>query len=90
VKSLKEINRCPARDTYDVLFRIGLELDHAYSILDAQQVGSRRLVRLRNPWGKKGRNDALSDDRTKWPRILKEGPFKSSENDGVFWMRRCS
>jgi len=70
-----------------VLFNIGLELDHAYSILDARQVGSQRLVRLRNPWGKKERNGSFSDNWTKCPRILKEKLPTCSENDGVFWMR---
>lgn len=55
-----------------LIFSIGLELDHAYSILDARQVGSQRLVRLRNPWGKKA---------------AQEKSVISSENDGVFWMR---
>ena len=62
-----------------LLFLIGLELDHAYSILDARQVAFRRLVCLRNPWGKK--------QWTKWSRSLKEKLVTSSENDGVFWMR---
>jgi hypothetical protein len=70
-----------------VAFCIGLESDHAYSILDARQVNSQRLVRLRNPWGKKESNGSFSDNWTKWPRILKEKLAKSSESDGVFWMR---
>ncbi len=50
----------------DIFFWLGLELDHAYSILDARQVGSQRLVRLRNPWGKKERNDT---DGIFWMRM---------------------
>lgn len=70
---------------------IGLELDHAYSILDARQVGARRLVRLRNPWGKKEPNGTLRDaDWTKWSRIPKEKLVTSSENDGVVWIRKHS
>ena len=66
-------------------------MDHAYSILDARQVGARRLVRLRNPWGRKEQSGTLSDaDRTKWPRIPKEKRLTSSENDGVFWIRKHS
>ncbi|CAF3931107.1 unnamed protein product [Rotaria magnacalcarata] len=67
----------------ELFHRMGLELDHAYSIIDARQVGSQRLVRLRNPWGKKELNTSLSD---KWPRILNEKFVTSSNNDGVFWM----
>ncbi len=65
---------------------IGLESDHADSILDARQVNSQRLVRLRNPWGKKERNGVFNDNGIKRPRILQEKSVTSSENDGVFWM----
>ncbi|CAF3054520.1 unnamed protein product [Rotaria sp. Silwood2] len=64
----------------------GLESEHAYSILDAKQVGSQRLVRLRNPWGKKELNSSVSNNLIEWPRILKEKPPTSSEHDGAFWM----
>ncbi|CAF4771840.1 unnamed protein product, partial [Rotaria sp. Silwood2] len=65
---------------------MGLESEHAYSILDAKQVGSQRLVRLRNPWGKKELNSSVSNTLIEWPRILKEKPPTSSEHDGAFWM----
>lgn len=53
-----------------------LESDHAYSILDVQQVGSQRAVRLRNPWGTKMKTGS---PMKKYPTYL---------NDGVFWMRK--
>ncbi len=66
---------------------IGLESDHAYSILDARQVNSQKLVRLRNPWGEKEWKGALNENWTKWPKTLKNKLTTPSANDGVFWMR---
>jgi hypothetical protein len=70
-----------------LFYFIGLESDHAYSILDARQVNSQRLVRLRNPWGEKEWKGALSENWTKWPKTLKHKLTAPSANDGVFWMR---
>lgn len=69
---------------------LGLESDHAYSILDARQVNNQRLVRLRNPWGEKEWKGALHENWTKWPKALKNKLSTSSPNDGVFWMRKDS
>lgn len=67
---------------------IDLELDHAYSILDARQVGSQRLVRLRNPWGTKDKYGVSSENRINWSKNLPGKSAVSSDNDdGVFWMR---
>ena len=73
-----------------LFLRLGLESDHAYSILDARQVNSQRLVRLRNPWGEKEWKGSLSENWTKWPKSLKQKLSASSANDGVFWMRMYS
>lgn len=70
-----------------VLSCAGLESDHAYSILDARQVNSQRLVRLRNPWGEKEWKGTLTDNWTKWPKNLKNKLSPPTGNDGVFWMR---
>ncbi|CAF3666394.1 unnamed protein product [Adineta steineri] len=68
---------CSNKQVNEEIFnQTGLESDHAYSILDVRQVASQRLVRLRNPWGKKERT-------TLFP---KEKLVKSSDNDGVFWI----
>ncbi|CAF4951815.1 unnamed protein product [Rotaria sp. Silwood1] len=40
---------------------MGLESDHAYSILDVRQNGSQKVVRLRSPSGKKEANGSLSE-----------------------------
>ena len=65
----------------------GLESDHAYSIVDARQINSRRFVRLRNPWGEKEWKDELSENWTEWSKTIKNKRSTSSPNDGVFWMR---
>lgn len=75
--------------TSSMLSLLGLESDHAYSILDARQVNSQRLVRLRNPWGEKEWKGALTENWTKWPKTIKHKFIPSSSNDGVFWMRTC-
>lgn len=67
--------------------KLGLEEDHAYSILDVRQVGLKRLVRLRNPWGKKERNSSFDDNWIKRSKGLKEKCLTSSENNGTFWIR---
>ncbi|UJR37152.1 hypothetical protein I4U23_029862 [Adineta vaga] len=80
---------CPCsnkRFSEQIFSRMGLESDHAYSILDARQVNSQRLVRLRNPWGEKEWKGALTENWTKWPKTIKHKIIPSSANDGVFWM----
>jgi len=47
-----------------------VEFDHAYSILDARQIGARKIVRLRNPWGKKNKDGTSSEnDGVFWMRM---------------------
>jgi len=87
VEWVNEINDYLEVAFFVLLILIGLESDHAYSILDARQVNSQRLVRLRNPWGEKEWKGALSENWTKWPKTLKSKLITSSANDGVFWMR---
>ncbi|CAF4410256.1 unnamed protein product [Rotaria socialis] len=80
---------CPCsnkRFSEQIFNRMGLESDHAYSILDARQVNSQRLVRLRNPWGEKEWKGAVHENWTKWPKALRNKLTTSSVNDGVFWM----
>lgn len=87
--SVEWVNEIIVQSIHEISFSfsIGLESDHAYSILDARQVNSQRLVRLRNPWGEKEWKGSLSENLTKWPKSLKQKLSTSSANDGVFWMR---
>lgn len=80
---------CPCsnkRFSEQIFNRMGLESDHAYSILDARQVNSQRLVRLRNPWGEKEWKGSINETWTKWPKTIKQKLASGSANDGVFWM----
>jgi hypothetical protein len=79
----------------------GLVGTHAYSILDARELGlipglslgggvlgQTRLIRLRNPWGKYEWKGAWSDGSQEW----KDNPLvrmrlrPKDEDDGSFWM----
>lgn len=46
--------------------REGIDEGHAYSIMDAKEVGGHRLLKLRNPWGKKEWTGKWSDGDAVW------------------------
>ncbi|TEB33837.1 cysteine proteinase [Coprinellus micaceus] len=67
----------------------GLVGRHAYAVLRAHEVNSRRFVVLRNPWGQSEWNGAWSDGSKEWtPEWLKFLPElkHSFGNDGQFVM----
>ncbi|KKY29498.1 putative calpain-1 catalytic subunit [Diaporthe ampelina] len=77
----------------------GVALGHAYTILRAVEVdtengkGSVRLVKIRNPWGKRdirGRigewNGRWSDGSEEWTPYWMEKLDHRFSNDGIFWM----
>jgi len=79
----------------------GLVGGHAYSILDAKELGllpgvsfgggllgQTRLVRLRNPWGNYEWKGAWSDGSKEWSEnpIVKARLRPKDEDDGTFWM----
>jgi calpain-15 len=70
---------------------VGLQKDHAYSILDVRLVrGGHRLVKLRNPWGRfewKGAWGDTSPEWQKYPALRRELNPVSDADDGVFWIR---
>ena len=69
---------------------MGLERNHAYSILDVISLeldGSRRLLRLRNPWGKSSWRGRWSDYDVVWRNTewLREGLHRAG-GEGIFWI----
>ena len=76
----------------DDYYQVGLEPNHAYSILDVRQLdlgeGSRKLLRLRNPWRKHSWKGNWSDRDPIWkssPQLEVElRPHGADE--GIFWM----
>ncbi|PWY78339.1 putative calpain [Aspergillus heteromorphus CBS 117.55] len=72
--------RGPPRD------REGISENHSYSIMDAREVDGQRLLRLRNPWGKKEWTGAWSDGSEQWtPEWMAKLGHKFG-NDGFFWI----
>jgi hypothetical protein len=68
----------------------GIVENHAYSILDVRRVGSHRLIKLMNPWGKVEWNGEFGDDSDVWT-TGGGGRLRSKLNhtpgqDGIFWM----
>lgn len=85
---------CGGHDIYeDDYTKVGLEPNHAYSILDIQQVTlepgvTKRLVRLRNPWGKYSWSGPWSDHDLMWKKYssLRQKLRAMEAKKGIFWM----
>lgn len=72
-------------------FQNGLVNKHIYSILDAREFDNNgkmiRLLKLRNPWGKKEWKGAWSNTWPDWPvEIKNEISYIYDKNDGTFWI----
>lgn len=72
--------RGPPRD------RKGIAEGHSYSIMDAREINGIRLLRLRNPWGKKEWSGAWSDGSEEWTPEWMNLLGHKFGNDGVFWI----
>ncbi|KAH8696223.1 calpain-like protein [Talaromyces proteolyticus] len=70
----------PARD------RKGISEGHSYSIMDAREVNGIRLLRVRNPWGRKEWSGRFSDGSEEWTPELMNLLGHKFGNDGVFWI----
>ncbi|KAL2001045.1 hypothetical protein VTN02DRAFT_2304 [Thermoascus thermophilus] len=77
---LDPMYRGPPRD------RKGISENHSYSIMDAKEIDGVRLLRLRNPWGKKEWSGAWSDGSEQWTPQWMERLGHKFGNDGVFWI----
>ncbi|CAD8199562.1 unnamed protein product [Paramecium octaurelia] len=69
----------------------GIVSQHCYAILDLQRViGSDgkpdRIIRIRNPWGRKEWIKDWSDNSSKWTPELRERLQVHRKDDGIFWM----
>jgi hypothetical protein len=79
-------------ETKEDVLKTGLVKGHAYIITNLfSETGGekRRLVRLRNPWGKTEWNGDWSDESPCWSTISAKVKSKldlKSNNDGDFWM----
>ncbi|KAJ6128874.1 hypothetical protein N7471_010091 [Penicillium samsonianum] len=72
--------RGPPRD------RKGISEGHSYSIMEAREIDGHRLLRLRNPWGRKEWHGAWGDGSKEWtPEWMKTLGHKFG-NDGFFWI----
>jgi calpain-15 len=59
----------------DIVENLGIQTYHAYSLIDAHEItvdhSKVRLLKIRNPWGKKEWNGEWSDDSAKWTLNLR-------------------
>lgn len=66
--------------------RSGIVSQHAYAILDTYEGHGQRLVKIRNPWGRKEWTGAWSDGSKEWtPEWLSRLNHQFGD-DGIFWM----
>ncbi|KAI6225199.1 hypothetical protein M3Y99_01364100 [Aphelenchoides fujianensis] len=65
---------------------LGLMAAHAYSILDVKQLGARRLIRLKNPWGNFVWSGEFAPSWTGWTPELRARLDSGGHASGTFWM----
>ncbi|KAJ5550138.1 hypothetical protein N7535_001923 [Penicillium sp. DV-2018c] len=72
--------RGPPRD------RKGISEGHSYSIMEAREIDGQRLLRLRNPWGRKEWHGAWGDGSKEWTPEWMKTLGHTFGNDGFFWI----
>eukprot|EP00656_Telonema_subtile_P015522 TRINITY_DN1814_c0_g1_i1.p1 TRINITY_DN1814_c0_g1~~TRINITY_DN1814_c0_g1_i1.p1 ORF type:complete len:2188 (+),score=514.04 TRINITY_DN1814_c0_g1_i1:72-6635(+) len=65
----------------------GIVQGHAYAILDVEEEGGHKLVKLRNPWANEVEwTGAWSDQSEMWTERMKKKLNFVASDDGEFWM----
>ena len=74
----------------DLVSEVGLISLHAYAIINAQEVktkrGSEKLLNIRNPWGGTEWTGDWSDSSSLWTPEIKKKLGWEDRDDGSFWM----
>ncbi|VDM98268.1 unnamed protein product [Thelazia callipaeda] len=65
---------------------VGLQIRHAYSLLDVKEYKNQRLVRLRNPWGSFTWNGSWCDTWQGWDSYSRRILLPNGPESGAFWM----
>ncbi|KAJ5717806.1 Alpha/beta hydrolase fold-3 [Penicillium malachiteum] len=66
--------------------RKGISENHSYSIMEAREINGYRLLRLRNPWGKKEWHGDWGDGSAQWTAEWMQLLGHKFGNDGFFWI----
>lgn len=66
--------------------RDGIAEGHAYSIMDAKEIEGHRLLKVRNPWGRKEWTGKWSDGSSEWTAEWMQLLDHKFGNDGIFWI----
>ncbi|MCP9264424.1 Calpain-D [Dirofilaria immitis] len=65
---------------------VGLQIRHAYSLLDVKEYNHQRVVRLRNPWGSFTWNGPWCDTWSGWDASSRRILLPDGPEAGAFWM----
>ncbi|RUS78730.1 hypothetical protein EGW08_013517 [Elysia chlorotica] len=75
---------CVVPDEYDDCY--GLVGGHAYSLVGVAQVGSSKLIRIRNPWGHGEWKGPWGDGSEEWASIPQNTVAAPNKDDGEFFV----
>ncbi len=70
----------------DVQESTGIVAGHAYTIISVYEIHGRRLLKMRNPWGRGEWKGDFCDSSTLWTQSLKTIVGWEEADDGVFFM----
>ena len=66
---------------------LGIVGNHVYTILDTSEAFGKRLIRMRNPWGRETYSGPWrDDDASNWDLGLRYLVDYADENEGIFWI----